>query len=364
MPSKAEHCHAPCLQPGHPLRGTARPDLASQPHSSSTGSGMGQRGLHRTHQRAELHHQQVRGDFGALGQALQEVGVLESPVRGKATGACWHHSRLGLGEQWQPLGNRLPASSAAALGASAGTAGSAGSGYQHVPAPQDMLQRDICSALLGQGAAPCLPLGPTLPMTSPQPAALPPRHGQRLPAQPSFCRNEPQADGQRGRDRAVLPGELGWAPPWGSSSSARQPKMARRGPGAIHQHPPSWLCPVQQQHGGVTPAVPVGLRFLQELHLVLHAGARLQLLHHHLGAADARVHLPQEHLGQGTGSSPPSSPCTPSSPQTPSRTAPAPRPVSHRGIPGGPCPCRSPCRTSRARSPSGRAGSAAPGPPT
>lgn len=41
---------------------------------------------------------------------------------------------------------------------------------------------------------------------------------------------------------------------------------------------------------------PVGLHLLQELHLLLHAGAGLQLLHHHLGTADARVHLPQEHL--------------------------------------------------------------------
>lgn len=41
---------------------------------------------------------------------------------------------------------------------------------------------------------------------------------------------------------------------------------------------------------------PIGLRLLQELHLLVHAGTGLQLLHHHLRAVDARAHLPQEHL--------------------------------------------------------------------
>lgn len=54
------------------------------------------------------------------------------------------------------------------------------------------------------------------------------------------------------------------------------------------RHPPPGLCP--RGHP------PVGLRLLQELHLLLHAGAGLQLLHHHLGAADSGVDLAQEHL--------------------------------------------------------------------
>lgn len=41
---------------------------------------------------------------------------------------------------------------------------------------------------------------------------------------------------------------------------------------------------------------PVGLGFLQEVYLLLHAGAGLELLHHHLSGVQARVDLPQQHL--------------------------------------------------------------------
>lgn len=61
-------------------------------------------------------------------------------------------------------------------------------------------------------------------------------------------------------------------------------------------HPQAPSLPAACLSSGAPPALPVGLCFLQELHLVLHTGAGLQLLHHHLRAADARVHLPQEHL--------------------------------------------------------------------
>lgn len=155
------------------------------------------------------------------------------------------------------------------LGTSAGGAGSARSGYQRVPAPQNTPQRDICSAPQGREQLCNPPRSQSCSaMTSPQP----PHCSQ----QPLSCRNEPR---QRrwGWDRAVLPKELGQAPPRGSHGSARQPNTAQGGPGTIQQ----------QQHHRVTPHVPVGLRFLQELHLVLNTGARLQLLHHHLSAADA-----------------------------------------------------------------------------
>lgn len=46
--------------------------------------------------------------------------------------------------------------------------------------------------------------------------------------------------------------------------------------------------------------VPVWLRFLQEVHLVLHAGAGPELLHHHLSGVQARVHLPQQNLKRST----------------------------------------------------------------
>lgn len=32
------------------------------------------------------------------------------------------------------------------------------------------------------------------------------------------------------------------------------------------------------------------------MHLFVHAGAGLELLHHHLGGTQASVHLPQQHL--------------------------------------------------------------------
>lgn len=195
-----------------------------------------------------------------------------------------------------------------------------------------MPQRDICSALPGQGAAP-----------QPPP---PPRSAHDLTA--AHC---PRATAGGARHsprpatmRAMGPGQscaARKAPPQGSHGSAPQLNVARRGPGTIQQHPCARLCPVQEHPRGVTPDVPVGLRFLQELHLVLHAGARLQLLHHHLGAADARVHLPQEHLGRGTGSSPPSSPQTHAQPsprcQHPTGVSPGdPIPAAHLAEPAVP----------------------------
>ena len=44
--------------------------------------------------------------------------------------------------------------------------------------------------------------------------------------------------------------------------------------------------------------VPERLRLLQEVHLVLHAAAGFELLHHHLGGVQACVHLPQQNLKQ------------------------------------------------------------------
>lgn len=44
--------------------------------------------------------------------------------------------------------------------------------------------------------------------------------------------------------------------------------------------------------------LPVGLSLLQEVHLLVHAGAGLELLHHHLGGVQASGHLPQQHLGR------------------------------------------------------------------
>jgi len=90
-------------------------------------------------------------------------------------------------------------------------------------------------------------------------------------------------------------------------TSTGRPRLRSAAEGTPHH-------PSASRHRGVSPGIPVRLRFLQELHLVLHAGARLQLLHHHLRAADARVHLAQEHLRRGTGSSasvrvPQSPPC-------------------------------------------------------
>lgn len=44
--------------------------------------------------------------------------------------------------------------------------------------------------------------------------------------------------------------------------------------------------------------VPERLRLLQEVHLVLHAAAGFELLHHHLGGVQACVHLTQQNLKQ------------------------------------------------------------------
>lgn len=43
---------------------------------------------------------------------------------------------------------------------------------------------------------------------------------------------------------------------------------------------------------------PVRLYLLQKLHLVLNTGAGFQLLHHHLGGAETRADLAQQHLNQ------------------------------------------------------------------
>lgn len=170
------------------------------------------------------------------------------------------------------------------------------------PSARDVSQRDICSAVLGQ-EQPRAPPGPVLPMTS-----LLPRATASGSAQPPR------------RDRTVLPQSS-------AGSCKGQPQLCPAAEGGTE-----WICPraTASQHCGETPEVPVGLRFFQELHLVLHAGTRLQLLHHHLRAADARVHLPQEHLGQGTGSS------LHAHPEHPWHSR---GPVSHRGgVSGGPWP--------------------------
>lgn len=46
----------------------------------------------------------------------------------------------------------------------------------------------------------------------------------------------------------------------------------------------------------MSECLPERLSFIQEMHLVLHAGAGLQLLDHHLSGLKAFVHLPQQNL--------------------------------------------------------------------
>lgn len=74
---------------------------------------------------------------------------------------------------------------------------------------------------------------------------------------------------------------------------------ARPPPPSSARRPPP---PAAPTYPGCHP--PVGLRLLQELHLLVHAGTGLQFLHHHLSAENARAHLPQEHL-QGHSHRPP-----------------------------------------------------------
>lgn len=177
------HGLGPPAAPQVPLQVTlwAVPLSPSVPSTPGTQRGEGT----GTHQRAELHHQQVRGDLGALGQALQQVGVLEGSVWGTATGGFVHHSPAcagtGLGglvaAPWEPLpfqcqgdGTR-PQEPSSCL--------RRGSHRERVPArpsAQDVSQRDICSAVLGQEQ----PRGPPAWPSSAHDLTAAPCHGQWL----------------------------------------------------------------------------------------------------------------------------------------------------------------------------------------